>query len=77
MSTFEEWAARETRRQSRPAFARVCVRRRKLKTRLDCGHVIDGSELYRYQVWKWFGGGLEQRMDCELCARVDAESWRR
>jgi len=55
------------------AFARSCVRRTRLKRGpLDCGHVIDGSEPYRYQVWKVRGTrGVEQRLDCEFCARVD------
>lgn|GEM_PF-6236031 len=54
------------------AFYRVVVRRARLKRRCDCGHVIDGSEPYRYQVFKlrcerW----ITQRLDCEPCARAD------
>jgi hypothetical protein len=58
-------------RRSRPEFARACVRRRRLKARMDCGHTIDGSELYRYQVWKYVDEPLGQRTDCEVCARED------
>lgn len=56
------------------AFARTETRRRRLKCRLDCGHWIDGSELYRYQVWRVNGdprGVIRQRTDCEPCARID------
>jgi len=54
------------------AFARDCIRQARLKRRLDCGHWIDGSELYRYYVAKIYGDeGLYQRTDCEPCARVD------
>jgi hypothetical protein len=61
------------RRQHEPAFERVEVRRSRLKRRCDCGHWIDGSEPYRYAVWKVRGAaGVEQRLDCEFCARVDA-----
>lgn len=58
---------------SRFAFERSCTRRTRLKRGpLDCGHVIDGSEPYRYQVWKVPGTrGVEQRLDCEFCARDD------
>jgi hypothetical protein len=59
------------------AFGRTCTRAARLKRRCDCGHWVDGSrtgtELYRYQVWKLVGATeLEQRTDCEPCARVDA-----
>lgn len=55
------------------AFHRVDSRRTRLKRRLDCGHVIDGSEPYRYVVWKLNGDvGITQRLDCETCARRDA-----
>lgn len=55
------------------AFHRVDVRRTRLKRRLDCEHVIDGSEPYRYQVFKLNGAErITQRTDCEFCARVDA-----
>lgn len=55
------------------AFARSCVRHTRLKRGpLDCSHVIDAGEPYRYQVWKLPGTvGVEQRLDCEFCARVD------
>jgi len=54
------------------AFYRVAVRRARLKRRLDCGHVIDGSEPYRYQVFKIREDvSIMQRLDCEPCARVD------
>jgi hypothetical protein len=57
---------------SRPLFSRLERRRTRLKRALDCGHVIDGSEPYRYQVWKMPGTvGVEQRADCEFCSRVD------
>jgi hypothetical protein len=67
----EEWQARE-RWLNSYAFSRTETRRRRLKTLLDCGHWIDGSELYRYQVWKLNGGTtIAQRTDCEPCARKD------
>lgn len=55
------------------AFERSCTRRTRLKRGpLDCGHVIDGSEPYRYMVWKVPGTvGVEQRLDCEFCSRRD------
>jgi hypothetical protein len=54
------------------AFARSVVRRARLKRRCDCGHWIDGSEPYRYQVWKLNADrGITQRTDCEQCARDD------
>lgn len=58
------------------AFARTCIRAARLKRLCDCGHWVDGSaardQLYRYQVWKIVGQhGVEQRTDCEPCARVD------
>lgn len=60
------------KRQGALAFARVSDRRARLKRRCDCGHVIDGSEPYRYQVWKYNGDAeLSQRTDCESCARRD------
>lgn len=68
---YREWVER----QCRPAFFRVEVRRTRLKRQCDCGCVIDGSEPYRYQVWKMPGSaGVEQRLDCEFCARVDLKS---
>lgn len=55
------------------AFHRVDLRRTRLKRRLDCGHVIDGSEPYRYVVWKLNADvRISQRLDCEPCARRDA-----
>jgi len=54
------------------AFFRVCKRKRRLKVKLDCGHTIDGSEPYRYSVWRTNDmppGTIEQRTDCEFCAR--------
>lgn len=62
---YEKWLAAY-------AFVRSCVRRARLKRRLDCGHWIDGSEPYRYQVWKLNGDReISQRTDCEFCARGD------
>lgn len=58
--------------QQRAEFERIATRRRKLKVQLDCGHWIDGSELYRYQVWKYRGEPISQRTDCEPCARKDS-----
>lgn len=67
--SYYSWLAR----QGALAFSRIAHRRAKLKRRLDCGHVIDGSEPYRYQVWKGNGdAGLTQRTDCEFCARGDS-----
>ena len=56
------------------AFARTETRRRRLKALMDCGHWIDGSEPYRYQVWRLNSaprGVIEQRTECEECARRD------
>jgi hypothetical protein len=54
------------------AFHRVDRRRTRLKRRLDCGHVIDGSEPYRYVVFKLNGADrIVQQLDCEFCARRD------
>lgn len=56
------------------AFARSELRRTLLKRLCTCGHWIDGGEPYRYQVWRlrlMAPGELEQRSDCEFCARVD------
>ena len=66
-----EWMAK----QDAYAFYRVVTRRAKLKRELTCGHWIDASEPYRYQVWRVNNmprGKIEQRTDCEFCARVDA-----
>lgn len=60
------------KRQSALAFSRIAHRKAKLKRLCDCGHWIDGSEPYRYQVWKQNGDErLSQRTDCEACARAD------
>ena len=61
----------EAHRADEHAFARSETRRTRLKRGpLDCGHVIDGSEPYRYHVWKVRGtAGVEQRRECEFCAR--------
>lgn len=54
------------------AFARECRRKARWKRLLDCGHWIDGSEPYRYQVWKLnCETGIAQRTDCEFCCRGD------
>lgn len=60
----------------RVVFSRTCLRAARLKRLCDCGHWVDGSrdrdQIYRYQVWKLPGtSGVEQRTDCEPCARVD------
>lgn len=58
--------------QSALAFSRIADRRALRKRRCDCGHWIDGSEPYRYQVWKQNGDEtISQRTDCEACARAD------
>lgn len=67
---YQDYLAWEAR-QAQAEFERQCLRRRRFKTQLDCGHWIDGSELYRYQVWKFRGETIGQRTDCEVCARVD------
>jgi hypothetical protein len=57
------------------AFARTEHRHARLKRQVDCGHWIDGTEPYRYQVWKLNcdpRGVIHQRTDCEFCARRDA-----
>lgn len=56
------------------AFQRIEERHARLKRQLDCGCWIDASEPYRYQVWRLNDsprGTLEQRTDCEFCARID------
>jgi hypothetical protein len=56
------------------AFYRAESRKSRLKRLCDCGHWIDGTEPYRYQVWKLRPSqsrGVEQRLDCEFCARTD------
>ncbi len=55
------------------AFKRSETRRTILKRGpLDCGHVIDGTEPYRYFVGKFNGDAeLIQMRDCEFCARSD------
>ncbi len=55
------------------AFHRTDERHTRLKRHGDCGHWIDGSEPYRYQVWLLNGEDrLGQRIDCEFCARDDS-----
>lgn len=56
------------------AFYRTERRKTRLKRLCDCGHWIDGTEPYRYQVWKLRSSStarVEQRLDCEFCARAD------
>ena len=54
------------------AFHREERRKTRLKRLCDCGHWIDGSEPYRYQVWKLnMDAEITQRTDCEFCARGD------
>jgi hypothetical protein len=61
------------RKQEAFAFHRVDERKTILKRRCDCGHWIDGTEPYRYQVWKLNSDTtISQRLDCEPCARRDA-----
>lgn len=54
-------------------FHRTEIRHRRLKTRGDCGHLIDGSRRhgltpYRYTVWKVKGErGVQQLVECEAC----------
>lgn len=61
------------KKQDSTEFHRIDERKTKLKRKLDCGHWIDGSEPYRYQVWKHSSeDGIGQRTDCEFCARQDA-----
>jgi hypothetical protein len=70
----EEAIEKYERWLSRLAFARTTTRRAKLKKQLDCGHVIDGTEPYRYSVWRRNyddRGVIHQRTDCEFCARKD------
>lgn len=68
MESFLEWE----RKQNAVAFTRTETRCTRLKRRLDCGHVIDGSQPYRYHVFKLNSDtSLNQRTDCEVCARAD------
>lgn len=67
VTDYERWLYAE-------AFSRTDERKTKLKRRLDCGHWIDGSEPYRYMVWRTNDqprGIISQRTDCEFCARRD------
>lgn len=76
MTDEEEWQEYE-RWLGAYSFQRIEVRKRRLKTQLDCGHWIDGSEPYRYMVWRTNGmprGRVEQHTDCEFCARRDLVS---
>ena len=57
------------------AFHRTERRKTRLKRLCDCDHWIDGTEPYRYQVWRLGSdprGTIRQRLDCEFCARADA-----
>jgi hypothetical protein len=57
------------------AFFREDRRKTRLKRLLDCGHWIDGTEPYRYLVWRLVSdprSTIQQRLDCEFCARTDA-----
>lgn len=73
MTDDEYWEYIEwEKRQATPCFSRAVVRVRKLKAKLDCGHWVDGSDLYRYMVWKYPDDPeISQRTDCEVCARRD------
>jgi hypothetical protein len=69
----EEYLAWEER-QMEFAFHSVRIRKRRLKFRADCGHLVDGTEPYRYTVYRVNNmprGRIEQRTDCEFCARED------
>lgn len=67
-----EWSLDEGRSEPVVEFARTEERHRRRKVRGSCGHWIDGSEPYTYQVWKLAGElGLRQRLDCEFCARAE------
>lgn len=60
------------RRHDLPEFARTEMRSSSRKRHLDCGHVIDGSEPYRYHVRKERGcSGIIQETACEFCSRQD------
>lgn len=64
----------ELEREFAFAFHRSETRRTRLKRRCDCGHWIDGTEPYRYSVWRVNSdpaGVIQQRLDCEFCARAD------
>jgi hypothetical protein len=57
------------------AFHREERRKTRLKRLCDCGHWIDGTEPYRYAVWRLRSdprGRVTQRLECEFCARADA-----
>lgn len=66
-----QWEAR----QNAYAFQRTVVRHRRRDIfRADCGHEVDVTEPYRYQVWRVNNeprGQINQRTDCEFCARRD------
>ncbi len=54
------------------AFRRVCTRKARWKRLLDCGHWIDGTEPYVYEVWRDRyapRGVIEQLTTCEFCNR--------
>lgn len=68
MEDYLRWEAKQTD----VAFERTETRRTRLKRRLDCGHVIDGGEPYRYHVHKVHSAvTLTQLSTCEPCARTD------
>lgn len=71
VASYEAFLRRE-QRIGTTAFQRFCTRRARLKRTLECGHVVDASEPYRYGVWKLYGDTeISQRRDCEFCARSD------
>lgn len=64
----------ELEREGGFAFYRLERRKTRLKRLCDCGHWIDGTEPYRYQVFRLLAdprGVIRQRLDCEFCARED------
>lgn len=70
LEAYLEWEEK----QRAVAFERSETRKARLKRKLDCGHWIDGTEPYRYSVWRTNDmprGTIEQRLDCEFCARED------
>jgi len=70
LESYLEWQEK----QDSYAFFREETRKRRLKFRADCGHLVDGTEPYRYQAWRinrMPRGVIEQRTDCEFCARKD------
>lgn len=54
------------------AFWREEMRNSSKHRVLDCNHIIDPREPYRYQVGKVYGeSSLFQRYDCDVCMRRD------